>query len=221
MMKNTGVRAALYRVAAAMTVLVLMLTATTRLGRADDLADEAELQFQRGNDSYEAKDYKGALASFKKVLTVAPTDANTNYLAGLATAGGGDDKKAAGFFQKAVKFNDSLIPAHRALALTRARLGDAPGATAERDALQKKLDACGADCATAADLKSAIADIEAAIAAPPPATPAARLELKLPDAFASAPRGDLAYLDAVALINEHRYAQALASLGVKLEGGRP
>lgn len=173
-------------------------------------AYDAAAEYRKGIDALQAKDFKGALAAFKRVLAVAPTDANTNYLTGLASAGNGDDKRAASYFQKAIKFNDSLIMAHRALGVTRAKLGDAAGATAERDALQKKLDSCGATCApaTATDLKSAIEQINAALAA----VPQARLDLKLPEAFASAPRGDQAYLVAVALINEHRYGQAIASL---------
>jgi tetratricopeptide (TPR) repeat protein len=169
-------------------------------------AYDAAAEYRKGIVALEAKDHKGALAAFKRVLAVVPGDANTNYLAGLASAGTGDDKKAASYFQRAVKANGSLIPAHRELGITRAKLGDKAGATAARAALEKKLATCGETCADAAAIKDAIAAIDAALAG----TPQARLEL--PQGFASAPAGDLAYLDAVALINERRYGEAIASL---------
>jgi outer membrane receptor protein involved in Fe transport len=57
---------ALYRLANALGALLLVLAFLGRGAnvRADDLADEAELQFQRGNESYESKDYKGALEHY-------------------------------------------------------------------------------------------------------------------------------------------------------------
>ncbi len=59
---------ALYRLAAALGALLLLLASSALVASpaalADDLADEAELQFQRGNESYESKDYKGALEHY-------------------------------------------------------------------------------------------------------------------------------------------------------------
>lgn len=67
-MKNTRLSAALYRLALALGVIfalsALTFTVSIRSARADDLADEAELQFQRGNESYEARDYKSALEHY-------------------------------------------------------------------------------------------------------------------------------------------------------------
>ncbi|MCW3846195.1 tetratricopeptide repeat protein [Sphingomonas sp. LB-2] len=178
---------------------------------------DAAAEYRKGIAALQNNDFKGALKAFRNVLTVAPNDANTNFLAGLAAAGTGDDKAASSYFQKAVRYNANMIPARRQLGLTRAKLGDTAGAAAQRDWLQGKLTACGEGCADADALKAAIADIDAAIAAPAateaaPAAPATAappgLGLMLPDAA----RGDLDYLEAVSLINEHRYADAIVSL---------
>ncbi len=171
-------------------------------------AYDAAVEYRKGITAMEGKDYKGALKAFRNVLSVSPNDANTNYLAGLASAGNGDDKQAANYFQKAVRYNANLIPARRQLGLTRAKMGDKAGATAQRDWLQGKLTACGEGCANGDEIKAAIADIETALAG----TPAAQAAPSLPKAFASADSGDQAYLGAVSLINEHRYDEAIASL---------
>ena len=166
-------------------------------------------EYRKGVEALQASKFKEALAAFKNVLAVAPKDANTNYLAGLSAYGLNDWKKAGGFLEKAVKADPNLIGAHRALGISRAKLGDIPGATAELDFLKGKATACADTCAAAAEIKGGIADIEAAIAA----GPAAKVSLELPRAFLrSAQDGDRAYLAAVSLINEHRYDAAIASL---------
>ena len=67
-MKTSRVSPAQYRLAVALgvvfTVLLALFAAAPMPAHADDLADEAELQFQRGNESYEQKDYKGALEHY-------------------------------------------------------------------------------------------------------------------------------------------------------------
>jgi Tfp pilus assembly protein PilF len=171
-------------------------------------AYDAAAEYRKGITAMQGKDYKGALRAFRNVLSVAPNDANTNYLAGLAAAGGGDDKAASGYFSKAVRYNANMIPARRQLGLVRARLGDKAGATAQRDWFQARVAECVDICINVDDLKAAIAEIDAALAG----IPTANMAPRLPQAFASADSGDTAYLGAVALINEHRYGDAIASL---------
>lgn len=166
-------------------------------------------EYRKGIELFQANNFKDALKAFKNVLAVAPKDANTNYLAGLSSIGLSDWKHAEGFLAKAVKADPSLIGAHRQLGVVRAKLGDVPGATTERDLLQGKATACANTCPSAAELKVAIAEIDAAIAA----GPATKVSAVLPGAFGRAARdGDRAYLAAVSLINEHRYPDAIASL---------
>jgi chemotaxis protein histidine kinase CheA len=68
--------------------------------------------------------------------------------------------------------------------------------------------ACAGSCEKAADLGSAIAAVQAALAA----APSARLETQPSLLFVSASAGDRSYLQAVGLINEGRYEDAIASL---------
>lgn len=175
-------------------------------------AYDAPAEYRKGVAALEAGDHKAALKAFRNVLSVVPKDAASNYLAGMASAGAGDDKRAEDYFEKAVRYDAKLIPAHRQLALTRVKLGDRAGAGKAREAIQKKLAACGDGCAVASELEAALADIDAALAG----TPAASRDLRLPRGFAGAEAGDTAYLGAVALVNERRYAEAITAL----EGAR-
>jgi tetratricopeptide (TPR) repeat protein len=168
-------------------------------------AYDAAAEYRKGMEALQAKNYKDALKAFRNVLTVAPKDANSNYLAGVASAGTGDDKRAESYYAKAVRADGNMVPAHRELALTRLKLGDREGAAKAREALAKKAAGCGT-CATAADLKAALDAVDAALSGTPQAA------LDLPRAFASAEQGDTAYLGAVALINERRYGEAIDSL---------
>ncbi|MDB5682297.1 MAG: hypothetical protein JWO16_2102 [Sphingomonas bacterium] len=165
-------------------------------------------EYRKGIDALQANNFKDALKAFKNVLAVAPKDANTNYLAGLSAIGLNDWKKAKPYLEKATKADPNLIGAHRQLGVVRAKMGDAAGAGVERDLLKAKLAACGDGCATNAELKAAVDAVDAAIAAGPQAS----VSVTLPSAFINTATGDRAYLAAVSLINEHRYADAIASL---------
>jgi len=165
-------------------------------------------EYRKGIEALQASNFKDALKAFKNVLTVAPKDANTNYLAGLSAIGLNDWKKAKPYLEKAAKADPNLIGAHRQLGVVKAKMGDAAGAGVERDLLKAKLAACGDICAANAELKAAVDAIDAAIAAGPQAS----VSVTLPAAFTNAANGDRAYLAAVSLINEHRYADAIASL---------
>ncbi|MDB5678609.1 tetratricopeptide repeat protein [Sphingomonas bacterium] len=165
-------------------------------------------EYRKGIAALQASNFKDALKAFKNVLAVAPKDANTNYLAGLSAIGLNDWKKASAYLEKAAKADPNLIGAQRQLGVVKAKMGDAAGAGVLRDALKARLAACGEGCAANAELKGAVEAIDAAIAAGPQAS----VSVSLPSAFTSAASGDRAYLAAVSLINEHRYADAIASL---------
>lgn len=180
----------------------------TDMPSASAPAYDPAAEYRKGIEALTANNFKDALKAFKNVLAVAPKDANTNYLAGLSAIGLNDWKKAKPYLEKAAKADPNLIGAHRQLGVVKAKLGDAPGATAERDLLKAKLSACGDGCAANAELKGAVEAIDAAIAA----GPEAKVSVVLPPAYTSATTGDRAYLAAVSLINERRYADAIASL---------
>ena len=169
---------------------------------------DAAAEYRSGIDALKASRFADAKKSFARVLEVAGTDANANFLAGLADAGLNDLKSAARHYERATKSNGKMVEAHQELAVTYAKLGQRDKAEAELAKLQK-LDAdCKGSCDNAQSIKDAITAVQAALAAPPQA----RLETRPPLLFASAEGGDHAYLEAVGLINDHRYAEAIASL---------
>ena len=60
-------------------------------------------RISRGLEALKASRFADAKKSFGKVLGVAPRDANTNFLAGLADAGLNDLKAAANYYDKAAR----------------------------------------------------------------------------------------------------------------------
>jgi tetratricopeptide (TPR) repeat protein len=169
---------------------------------------DAAAEYRNGIDALKASKFAEAKRSFGKVLGVAPTDANCNFLAGLADAGLNDYKSAAKHYEKATKADGKMVEAHQELAVAYLKLGQREKAQAELGKLQKLDTDCKGACDDAAKLKDAITAVQAALAAPPQA----RLETRPPLLFDNANGADHAYLEAVSLINEHRYEAAIASL---------
>ena len=169
-----------------------------------DAADE----YRKGIEALKAQKYPEAKVSFKKVLDVAPTDAATNFLAGMADAGLNDLKSAQKHYEKAVRADKKLVAAHQELGITYAKLGQRDKAQAELAILQKLDQDCAGTCKDAKTIKDAIAAVQAALGAPTQAS----LQTSPPLLFASAEAGDSAYLEAVGLINEGKYEQAIVSL---------
>ena len=165
------------------------------------------VEYRAGVEALQASRYADAARSFARVLTVMPKAANVHYLLGSAKAGGGDWKAAAKAFAKAVKFDDNMIVAHRDLGVALAKSGDAEKARASLAVLTARDTACAGTCPQATDLKAAVAAVTAAIGAP-----TAAVDTQPSLLFADAKGGDSAYLAAVGLINEHRYAEAILSL---------
>jgi tetratricopeptide (TPR) repeat protein len=169
---------------------------------------DAAAEYRDGVAALGENRFKDAKRNFDHVLAMDSKNANANYLAGMARLGLQDQKGAVRFFEKAIKYDNDLINAHKQYGVTLAALGQKDKAQAELDALKTRASQCGDSCPQAADLKDAIA----AIATQLGGAPQARLDLAPGLMFASARGGDQAYLDAVALINEKRYEDAIASL---------
>ena len=165
-------------------------------------------EYRKGIEALQAQRYQEAKKAFERVLGVAPGDANTNLLAGLASAGLNDLKAARKYYERAVKADKELVGARRELGFTYVRLGEKEKADAQLAALKAMQAKCGGACAKAAEIGGAVEALSAAIGAPPQA----RLDTRPSLLFASAAAGDRAYLDAVGLINEGRYEAAIESL---------
>src|SRR5215213_2332870 len=107
---------------------------------------DAAAEYRAGIDALKASRFADARKSFGKVLGVAPTDANANFLAGLADAGLNDLKAAAKHYEKAIRANGKMVEAHQELAVTYAKLGQRDKAQAELAKLQKLEQSCGGSC---------------------------------------------------------------------------
>lgn len=169
--------------------------------------DAAE-EYRKGIDALQAGKFAEAKSCFARVLGVAPDDANTNLLAGLADAGLNDLKGAAKHYERAVHADGKLVLAERELAVTYVKLGQRDKAAAALAKLKNLESACNATCKDAEEIKKAISTVEAALGQPTQAM----LTTDPPLLFASAKAGDTAYLQAVSLINEHRYQDAIEAL---------
>jgi tetratricopeptide (TPR) repeat protein len=168
---------------------------------------DAAAEYRDGVKALDEKRFKDAKTNFDHVLAMDSKNANANYLGGMARLGLNDNKGAARYFEKAIKYDNDLIAAHKQYGVALAALGQKDKAQAELDALKARATQCGESCPQAADLKDAIAAITTQLG-----TPQARIDTVPSLIFASAQTGDHAYLEAVALINEHRYEDAIASL---------
>lgn len=167
-------------------------------------------RFGQGIDLLKVADFKAAEKAFGDVLKVAPKDANTNYMMGLSQLGQSDLNDARKYLRNAVKYDGNLAQARGWLGAVEAKLGDMAKAGEQKTALEQMKAKCAGTCPEAALINKGLAQVEAAIA-----DPAAPLSLQLSGSIthlASAREGDAAYLQASGLINEGRYADALASL---------
>jgi tetratricopeptide (TPR) repeat protein len=169
---------------------------------------DAAAEYRKGMEALQGQHYEDAKKAFEHVLTVAPEDANTNFLAGLAAAGLNDLKSARKYYERAVRADHDMVQAHQELGITYAKTGEKAKAQGELDRLNQMQQKCGTTCAKATDIGKAIQALTAAMGS----APQARLETQPGLLFASVAGGDRAYLDAVSLINDHRYADAIASL---------
>lgn len=174
---------------------------------------DAVTEYRTGVAALQAKNFKSAKTAFDHALTVAPRDANTQYLAGVARTGLGDLKGARKFYAKAAKLDANMIVAWRDLGVTDGQLGDKVKAQETLAAIQSRRSACTETCPQAAVLKEADEAVAAALAGVPtvsavPATGAESGSLL----FASSGFGDSEYVAAVALINDRNYEQAIEAL---------
>ena len=165
-------------------------------------------EYQKGVDAIKASDFKTADTSFSHVLEVAPKDLNTLYLSGFSKAALSNFKGARDTYKKALAVNPNHIPSRRGYALALVSLGDKDGAAKEEATLKQRATVCADTCADAADLKAAIAAIDAAANAPGKQSSIAQPGLLLGETKS----GDDAYVTAVADINQHHYDAALKSL---------
>ena len=177
---------------------------------------DASVEYQKGLTDLQAGKFRDAQRDFDHVLISLPQDTDTLFYSGMSKAGLGDLKGAQRAYEKVLKIDADQIPARRELAVTLAKLGQADQAKVQLDILQTRAAACGDACAQSADLKAAVATVQAAMA-PKTAANSRPPSLLLADAAS----GDRAYVQAVRLINQGRYDDALVQLHAALQAFGP
>ncbi|THD64439.1 tetratricopeptide repeat protein [Phenylobacterium sp.] len=168
-------------------------------------------EYAKAITALKANNYKDADRAAGHVTEAVPTNPDGWRLLGAAKAGENDWKGSRRAYEKAVKLTPDDPGSHAGLGLALANLKD-PKAQAEADWLKAKAQACGDSCPDAARLKTFSSAVESAMnpAAAGAPKPSAMLDRSL--LFGGAKVGDAAYVQAVSLINERRYDEALASL---------
>lgn len=179
--------------------------------------------YQDGVEALKAKDYKTAEEKFGEVLSVAPKNAEANYYMALAKSGLGKPKQAARYLERAIKERGNFVEAREKLALISIELDDAEGALGQLAAIEAlkaecdaTVDAC--DDAFKARIDVALDRIKDALRPKTGETPEGPVSGAAADdgrqSLFFAPRTDGAafYVEAVRLINEARYDDAIASL---------
>ncbi|HEY2178243.1 MAG TPA: tetratricopeptide repeat protein [Caulobacteraceae bacterium] len=167
-------------------------------------------EYQQGMADYQAGKYRSAASHFENVTDSQPKSANSWYMLGMARSSDGDLKGAEKALGHSVKLDAAQVGPMRELAVTQAKLKENDKAGAQLTALKARAASCNDTCPDAADLKAAVAAVEQALGV---VAPSASTK-PLPDGIklASIDSGDLAYTRAVSLINERRFAEALAAL---------
>lgn len=168
---------------------------------------DAATEYQNGLTALEAGEYRDAEKAFKRTIRVSPEDANAQYMLGVTYLRSDNPKKALKRFEKAIKYAPGMIMAHRDLALTYIKLDKNGDAQSVFDRLTALKADCAGTCSDAAALDEAVTTVQGAMNG-------VALNRYGPDVqqLANAARGDALYSDAIGLINQGRYEQALESL---------
>ncbi len=190
----------LFRIAA---VVLLCAAASPALGFGSSAPADPDKAWADGTAALKAGDYKAAEKQFKIVVDASPGNAEASYYLGVAKAGRGDHKGALKVLETAIAAD--VWPAYEQAGRSYMALGKKDKAQALLEALAAKASACGDSCP--AGIAAARTALTAVIDGTAPAAPA-------PQSLLFAPQGEphAAYLGAVALINQGRYEDAIASL---------
>jgi Flp pilus assembly protein TadD len=168
-------------------------------------------EYAKAVNALKARQFRDAARAAEHVTDAIPQSPDAWHLLGAAKAGDNDWKGSRRAYEKMVRLAPDNPVAHAGLAMALVNLKDGK-AQGEIDWLKAKVAACGEACPDAATLKGLETEVEAAQTPAPAAAPKPSAALSGPMLFGGAKAGDGAYVQAVSLINERRYDEALASL---------
>jgi tetratricopeptide (TPR) repeat protein len=165
--------------------------------------------YQAGVTALQAQNYREAVRQFRTARRAAPNDGTINYALGLALVGENDHAEARGAFERAARADNAPAGARLQLGLVFLQLGQRDNAVGQQSELAAMIAACDAACGDArrAQLQAAHQQLTQALTAPAATDPATTGWN-----FPSVEEGRLAYAEAVGLINQERFVEALAAL---------
>jgi tetratricopeptide (TPR) repeat protein len=172
-----------------------------------------QADYQAGVEALQAQNYREAIRHFRSARRALPSDGVINYALGLAYVGNNDTDDARSSFERAVRADNAPPAARLQLGLVYLQLDRRDDAVAQQAALAEAISACDAECGDArrAQLQAAHDQLTQALQAPAE-TPAAADPATTGWNFPSAEEGRAAYAEAVGLINQERFADALDAL---------
>ncbi len=186
--------------------------------------DAAE-SYREGVEALKAGDYRTAEKRFEEVLSVAKDMPEANYYMGLAKVGREKDKASVRFFNRAIKERPDFIEAREQVALVYIRTERPEEAEKQLVALKDMLASCannGCEEVVMTRTEQAIANVEAALGVntEEDADPTEESDemSRLPGAIDRFVRlaplsvGDTRYIEAVKLINQEKYTEAITDL---------
>jgi|SRR5579859_1337983 len=170
-------------------------------------------EYAKAVAAMKSNQFRAAASAAEHVTDAVPKNPDAWRLLGAAKAGDHDWRGSRKAYEKAEKLTPDDVEAHAGLGVALANLKD-PKAKVEADWLAARAQACADSCPDASRLKSFTAALEGAMSAASSGAPKPSASLGGSMLFGGARSGDAAYVQAVSLINERRYDEALASLSV-------
>jgi Flp pilus assembly protein TadD len=181
-------------------------------GGAPQSQEDPQAAYQAGVAALRAQEYRDAIRHFRAARRALPNDGTINYALGVAYNGAGETDEAREAFERATRDANAPAGARLQLGLIHIQQGDRDAAAAQQSALAEMIAACDAACGDArrAQLQAAHDQLAQALAAP--AAPAAADPATTGWNVPSVEEGRLAYAEAVGLINQERFVDALEAL---------
>ncbi len=179
---------------------------------------DPEQSYRDGVAALSAGDYKTAEKKFGEVLSISRKHTEANYYMGLAKIGRGKHKASVRYFERAIKGRPDFIEAREQLALVFVTLEKIDDAQEQLAAIRALSENCTDETCNEDYIKRigvAVAKVEAALGAGDGEEislgPDGALQIAV---LALAPRavGADRYGDAVKLINQQRFAEAVSKL---------
>jgi Tfp pilus assembly protein PilF len=178
-------------------------------------------EYTKALTALNAQDYKTAVRAAQRVTDALPKSVDGWKLLGAAYRGSENWKGAKRAYERAVKLSPDDLALRGGLAISLAKLQDAK-AQEQLGWLKAKADACANTCPEAANLRVITKEVESAMGGDAGAAPKPAAALETGSLlFADGRAGDTAYVQAVSLINEKRYDDALAALNKASEAFGP